>query len=767
MQTFARKFEGVLMKRIWSLFFLLIFTSVFAQQKNSVLGYVDPFICSEGDHGHLHPGAVLPWGMVHLGPDTYPSSLWGNGNWAHAGYNYLDKHVRGFSHLRISGSGGAGKASERQWLVWTLPGIGKPEIRTEKCYTSMDKQSEKATPGYYSVLLDSVDIRVELTVGQHSGLHRYYFPDAKDAYVMLNTGRNVESSISVLSRSELSGSILGGAVFYYLRCNKPFHSFSTWGDSVYAKRKQLTGKNSGAILHFNTSAHEPVLLKIGFSVVSEQQARNNLQAEIPDWNFEKIVNKAQQAWQGVLEKVQVQGEEEYKKIFYTHLYHSYLAPFEITDVNGQCRGYDGEVHTLNYRQHDGFAFWDDFRKYSLLTITEPKVYGDILRSISDIYKYDWQKPVFLNCRYEHMLAVAVDGQQKGLYDGDLQELYKGIRDEITQYRFVMANPTRLERYRKTAELGYVQLRPDYTMERSYDAWCVAQVAKQLGHEADYQEFMRRAAFYKNVWDSTAVCWRGEEDDIYGFFRARDDKGNWLDFPHDPRVIDEKHVYEGSMWMWRWWVLHDVQGLINLIGGREKFVHDLNYFFRYSLYNIGNQPDLHTPFLFNYAGAPWLTQKYVRDILTQPVRQYFGTHEFYDEPYIGRVFKAAPDGFIEEMDDDYGCMSSWYVLSAMGIFPVCPGDPSYQLTAPIFPSVTVNLDPLRYGGRKFTILAEGLSDKNIYIQSAHLNGQDYNKAWIRHQDIVDGGTLVFKMGPEPNKTWAGDPAAAPPSMTPVK
>nr|HPI73005.1 glycoside hydrolase family 92 protein [bacterium] len=488
---------------------------------------------------------------------------------------------------------------------------------------------------------------------------------------------------------------------------------------------------------------------------------------IPDWNFERTVERAREAWAQVLNKVEVEGEEEYKKIFYTHLYHSYLTPFEITDVNGFCRGYDGQVHPVSHRQHDGFAFWDDFRKFSLLSLTEPVVYGDILKSIRDIYRYDWKRPVFLNCRYEHMLAVAVDGWQKGLYDGDGEELFRGVYDELTQYRFVMSNPLRLERYRKTADLGYVQLRPDYTMERSYDAWCVAQLAESLGKDADYREFMRRAGFYKNVWDSTAVYWRGEEDDIYGFFRARAENGDWLEFPHDPRVIDERYVYEGSMWMWRWWVPHDVAGLIQLIGGREKFIHDLNYYFTYSLYNMGNQPGLLAPFLFNYAGAPWLTQKWVRAILTEPVRQYYGTHEFFEEPYYGRIFKDTPDGFLLEMDDDFGCMSSWYVQSAMGLFPLCPGDPSYQLTAPIFPSVVLHLDPVKYSGRTFTIKAEGLSRENIYIQSAWLNGKAYDKAWITHQDIVNGGALVYQMGPAPNKEWASALTSAPPSMSVIQ
>ncbi len=736
-----------------------------SQQKISVLDYVDPFICTQGDHGQLHPGATLPWGMVMLGPDTYPSSLIGNSNWAHSGYNYLDRHVRGFSHLRISGSGGAGKPSNRQWYFWMLPGVGQPELSQSKCYTAMDKLSEKAKPGYYSVWLDSVDIKVELTAGVHSGFHRYYFPDAINGYVMINTRHKAPSTIKILSQTEISGSFsIGSPIFYYLKFSKPFHRFATWGDSLHPNVKELSGPNSGAILYFITHANEPIMAKVGFSVVSERGAKKNLLAEMPDWNFDAAVDRAQRAWEKVLSKVELQGEKEYKTIFYTHLYHSYLTPQNITDVDSYSRGYDGEIHKIHYTQYDGYAFWDDFRKFSLLTITEPRVYSHIIKSIADIYRYNWAKPPFLNCRYEHMLCVAVDAVQKGLYEGDLQELYRGIRDELTQFRFVLNNPLRLQRYRKTADLGYVPYRPDYTMERSYDAWCVAQMAKKLGHEEDYREFMRWAGFYKNVWDSSAVCWRGEEDDIYGFFRARDEQGKWLEFPHDPRVIDEKHVYEGSMWMWRWWVPHDVQGLIDLIGGREKFLHDLNYFFRYTLYNMGNQPDLHTPYLFIYAGAPWLTQKYVRAILTEPIRQYYGTHEFFDEPIYGRIFKATPDGFLLEMDDDYGCMSSWYVMSAMGLFPVCPGHPSYVLTAPIFSKVVLNLDKERYGGRKFTIIADGLSTQNIYIQSATLNGQPYEKAWILHEDIVRGGTLVFTMGSEPNKNWASDPSVWPPSMT---
>ena len=735
----------------------------------STIDYVNPFICTQGDHGHQHPGAVVPWGMVKLGPDTYPSSLTGNGNWAHSGYNYSDNEIRGFSHLRIVGSGGT-KIYDREWLISLLPIVGNPEITPEKCVAPIDKQSETAKPGFYHVVLNDHKIQADLTSTKHCGFHKYTFPKSNDAHIIIKTGSGfkiAESTVSVVSSDELSGTI-NKIIYFHIKFNKPFKSFSVWDENIHSNQKEIGGKRIGVILDFETEANEVILSKVGISTVSIDQARKNLEDEVPDWNFNSTAQRAKEAWEKVLNKVVVEGDEEYKEIFYTHLYHSYQTPEDVTDVNGKYTGTDKQIHIADgYTHYDNYAFWDDYRtKYPLLTLTQPDIFRDIIKSILDIYDQGWDYWPYMTCRHEHMLTAVVDGYVKGILDFDLEKAYQGIRDEVVTCRTIRREQKK-KLARKMGELGYIPTRPDLTMECSYDYWCVAQMAQALGHDDDYRGFIKRARNYQNVWDSTATFWRGEAENIYGFFRARAEDGQWLEFPHDPRVIDEKYVYEGSMWQWRWFVPHDVSGLINLIGGREKFVHDLDYFFSHDLYNQGNQPDLHAPFLFNYAGAPWLTQKYVRHILTEPMTQYFGTHEFFDKPIHDRIFKSTPDGYLREMDDDYGCMAAWYVLSAMGLYQVCPGQPIYQLTAPIFKKVTLNLDTKYYPGEQFIIIAKDLSSKNIYIQSALLNKKPYNKPWITHQDIVKGGELLFEMGPKPNENWGSSPDVAPPSILAIK
>jgi predicted alpha-1,2-mannosidase len=329
-----------------------------------------------------------------------------------------------------------------------------------------------------------------------------------------------------------------------------------------------------------------------------------------------------------------------------------------------------------------------------------------------------------------MLTVVLDTYVKGLMNSDMETAYRGMRKEI-----MVQMPDKFE------AIGYIPARPDQTCELSYDNWCVAQMAQLLNKKDDFLKFIKRASFYRNTWDNDL-----------GFFRARAASGEWLDFPENPNINREKYSYEGTPWQWRWFVPHDVPDLIDLIGGRNKFIADLDYFFTNDLYQAGNQPDIHAPFLFNYAAAPWLTQKWVSKILTQPMTQLYGTHDFFEEPIHDRIYKATPDGYLREMDDDYGCMAAWYVMSAVGLYQVCLGKPIYQLSGPIFEKVSINLDTRYYPGREFIIEARDMSQDNIYIQSAVLNGNSYNNSWISHSDIVKGGELIFRMGPQPNKTW---------------
>ncbi len=270
------------------------------------------------------------------------------------------------------------------------------------------------------------------------------------------------------------------------------------------------------------------------------------------------------------------------------------------------------------------------------------------------------------------------------------------------------------------------------------------MANVVGNSQDHDYFMKRSQYWRNTWDP----------DIR-YFRARAADGSWLDFPDDPAENREKYTYEGSKWHWRWNIVHDIPGLMEIFGGKDAFLKELEYFFDHDLYTAGNQIDLHAPWLFNDAEAPWLTQKTVRKILTEPIIQKYGTHKFFPEPIFDRVYKNAPDGYLLEMDCDYGCMAAWYVMSAMGLYQVCPGNPTYNITAPIFKKVVLNLDSSVYSGKTFTIIADHLSNENIYIQSAKLNGKPYNSTFLKHDDIVAGGKLVFEMGAVPNRTLGGN------------
>jgi predicted alpha-1,2-mannosidase len=471
--------------------------------------------------------------------------------------------------------------------------------------------------------------------------------------------------------------------------------------------------------------------------------------------MEKVAEKASELWNETLSRIKVKGNDEYKTIFYTALYHTCFLPVVLSDAGGSYPGLDHLIHTAEgYRHFNNYAFWDSFRtKYPLYSLFLPDIYRDIVKSLRDLYiQADNYAPFpghdhpahgidfsprgkdgfqpFFTCRHEHMLMVMADAYFKGLFDIDMNSVYPYLRQEA-----MLQMPERYD------SAGYIPARPDQTGEYSWDNWCVAQVAKSLGLEQDYTYFMKRSEYWENTWDPSIR-----------FFRARAADGTWLDFPEDPTVNREKYTYEGSKWHWRWNVLHDVPGLIEKFGGRESFLKELEFFFDNDLYTAGNQIDLQAPFLFNMAVAPWLTQKWVRKILTEPIVQKYGTHDFFPEPIFDRVYKATPDGYLEEMDCDYGCMAGWYAMGAMGLYQVCPGHPVYQLTAPVFEEVILDPGNSAPGAKKFTIRAKGLDERNIYIQSASLNGRPLNRLWLTHEEITGGGDLIYMMGDEPDKKW---------------
>lgn len=720
--------------------------------------YVDPFICTEGDHGQWLPAAIVPFGLVELCPDTWPGSLTADGDLAHSGYDYSDNHIRGFSHLHRGSSGGT-SIGDRSGLISILPFSGtKDDSFFVNPVLEIDKADEKAEAGFYSVRIKDSDILAELTATVHSGLSRYTFSGNEAAKVFISGGNNAGNTLfncRLTGDNTLEGSY--GNKFFVIKFNTGITAVRLWDGSKTSEGSIVSDQdNGGLICEFGYLENRELIVKTGISLTSVEAAGKNLDAECKGFDFNKIRSEANESWNNILSALKVEGKNnDDKTIFYTALYHTCFLPVNQTDVDGTYPGLDKRLHKAGgYIHYDGFAFWDSFRtKYPLYSLFIPDVYSDIVTSLGDLYEQadNWGSlpgsahpphgviykaegengyQIFASCRHEHMLIVVADAWVKGLTRINIDSVYPFMRREVM-----------LQMPEKYDSIGFIPARPDQTGEYCWDNFILAKVADSIGKNDDYNYLIKRSEYWRNTWDSTIR-----------YFRARSADGTWLDFPDDPAMNREKYTYEGSKWHWRWNALHDIPSMISCFGGNEKFMKELDYFFNNDLYTAGNQIDIHAPFLFNKAGYPWLTQKWVRRILTEPVIQKYGTHNLFAEPVFDRIYKTTPDGYLEEMDDDYGCMSAWYVMSSIGLYQICPGEPVYQLTAPLFDKVTINLNNSFYNGRRFTIRTIDLNSENIYIQSATLNGKQFMKSHITHQEIVNGGELVFQMGKTPNKNW---------------
>ena len=687
---------------------------VFDRGERTAIDVVDPFIGTAGDHGQLHPAASLPFGMVKLGPDTLIRG--------HAGYDYNVSRIRGFSHTRIGGVGCSGAGGN----ILLRPSIGaRPWFAVP-----VDKCTETAEPGYYAVTVvdDPHAIRSELTVTDHAGFHRYWFPASGEATIFLNVNRpfdTAEGSCWSVNATgdEISGSVSGRNVCGRGRYTIYFSAlFSRPFDSLQAVPGN--GGGSNAYAGFRLDGDEAILVKVGLSSVDVDEARSDRDREIPAWDFERVRAEARGRWERHLGLIEVEGNADEETLFYTMLYRSSLVPVNITSGSGQYRGTDGEVHAApGYEHYHCWSLWDTYRtKYPLITLIDPDRASDMLRSLVDLYvqgKTDWSgdNEPFPTVRTEHAVALLLDGLRKGIEGFGLEEAFAAIVDE--------SNALPLDS-------------PDRRLEASYDLWATAHIAAALGEDDVYQEVLTRSAAYRTTWEET--------------FREMGD---------DADVMHAQGLYEGTLWQYRWAVVHDIPGMIGLAGGASDFRDQLDEFFDSELYNHGNEPDLHVPFLFNFVGTPWRTQALVRTILTRPMNQWYGTHVKWTRPFHGRIYRPEPAAFIPEMDDDAGTMAAWFVLASIGLYPVTVGQPVYQLTAPIFPAVAIHLDGDPAGRAVFTIAAEGLSEESIYVQSATLDGEPLDRAWIRHDELAAGGELRFTMGPEPNESWGAAPEDAPP------
>jgi len=715
-------------------FIFFIFIAFLQLSAQDVTKYVNPFI-GTGGHGHNFPGASMPFGMVQLSPDTRLEGWDGCG-----GYHYSDNVLYGFSHTHLSGTGVPDYCD-----VLLMPTTGEITFNNKEYSSAFSHNNESATPGYYSVMLEKYNILAELTATKRAGFHRYKFPESNSANVILDLVHRdevLESSIQIIGNDEVRGLrrskywAKNQYVYFAIKFSKPFKKFGISDNSVLLSDVfDINSKSLRAFFTFDTKSGEEILVKVGISGVSAEGAAANRDAEIPGWDFEKIRSDAKSEWNKELGKILVEGgTEDQKTIFYSALYHCMLVPNLYTDVDGSYRGRDFKIHKAEgFDNYTVFSLWDTYRaEHPLLTIIDQKRTNDFINTFLVQYEYGGLLPVWELSANEtycmigyHSVPVIADAYVKGIRGYDIQKALTAMKHSADTNLFGLVS------YRN---LGYVSQDKEHesvskTLEYGYDDWCIAQVAKDAGNTEDFKTFIRRAQSYKNVFDPST-----------GFMRAKTN-GEWY-YPFNPIEVNGNYT-EADAWQYNFYVPQDIRGHINLMGGKVEYEKKLDELFTtdskmsgmdltditgmIGQYAHGNEPSHHMAYLYDYVNAPWKTQALVHKIQT----------EFH---------KNDPDGLIG--NEDCGQMSAWYVMSAMGIYSVCPGQLNYAIGTPVFDKVTINLE----NGKQFVIKAENVTASNYYIQSAKLNGKDYTKCYLNHNDIMNGGEIVFNMGGSENKNW---------------
>jgi len=700
----------------------------------SLTGYVDPFIGTDG-HGHTYPGACMPFGMVQLSPDTRLEGWDGC-----SAYHNSDSIVYGFSHTHLSGTGCSDYGD-----ILLMPTTGEVSVNNKEYCSRFSKDSECANPGYYSVMLDDYNIKAELTVTERAGFHKYTFPENLSSNIIIDLDHRdqvIASSISINGNNEITGMRRSNAwakdqhVYFAAQFSTPFESFViAVNDTVKEKIREAEGKNIKAFVNFITEDSEEIYVKVGISAVSTEGARKNLEAEMPGWDFNVVRDKAKNEWEKALGKIKVSGgTQQQKTVFYTALYHSMLAPNIYMDADGKYRGRDLEVHEAeDFDNYTVFSLWDTYRAtHPLFTIIEQERTVDFIKTFIAQYKQGGLLPVWELSANEtfcmigyHSVPVVADAYMKGINDYDVEKIYEAMVNSADQ------DHLGLDCYKKN---GFILSSEEgesvsKTLEYAYDDWCIAQMAKAIGKDDDYSRFIRRAQSYKNIFDPST-----------GFMRAK--QNNCWDTPFDPKEVDFNFT-EANSWQYSFYVPQDINGFIKLMGGEDRFIKQLDELFStesettgrvqsdisglIGQYAHGNEPSHHMAYLYNFAGQPWKTQKYVRQTMDE-------------------LYTAERDGLCG--NEDCGQMSAWYVLSAVGFYPVTPGSDIYVIGTPLFPEAVISLE----NGNKFIIKANNVSEENIYIKSATLNGSPWNKSYIAHKDIMNGGELIFEMGESPNKVW---------------
>lgn len=725
--------------------------------------YVNPFI-GTGGHGHTYPGAVVPNGMIQPSPDTRIDG-WD----ACSGYYYADSTINGFSHTHVSGTGCCDYGD-----VLLMPTVGRQEYHPlgkesqRLAYASaFSHEREQAEPGYYSVFLDRYGVQAELTSTQRAAIHRYTFPATDEAGFILDLDyslqrqKNEDMRIEVLSDTEIRGSkktvywAFDQYIHFYAKFSKPF-TYTLVTDSVKMGEGSALQPTAKVLLNFSTKKGEQVLVKVGVSAVDKDGAQRNVETEIPAWDFDAVRAAARQSWNEYLSKIDIETEDaDQRTMFYTALYHTGMQPNLFTDADGRYLGMDLKVHQNQTKDplYTIFSLWDTFRAYHpLMTIIQPEMNQAFIRSLLQKQREGGIFPMWeLAGNYTgtmigyHAASLIADAYTKGYRDFDVEEAYRACL-RAAEYdttgihcpALVLPHLMPQAKYWKN-KIGYVPCDKDNeavakALEYAYDDWCISVLAKALGDTVNQQKYEAFAKGYQKYFDPTTR-----------FMRGVDSKGNWRE-PFNPRSSNHRNddYCEGTAWQWTWFVPHDVEGLVALMGGEEAFISKLDSLFTaesalegelvsadisglIGQYAHGNEPSHHITHFYNYVGQPWRTQELVDEVL----------HTLYANN---------PDGL--SGNEDCGQMSAWYILNAMGFYQVCPGKPVYSIGRPLFHNSAIHLD----NGKVFTIVVHNNSRVNKYVQKIALNGKELNAPFFTHNDIMQGGTLEITMGSEPLKAY---------------
>ena len=734
---------------------LLLAGCAFSAGADEYTRYVDPKIGS-GGHGHVFVGANVPFGMVQLGPTSIPQE-W---DWC-SGYHENDSTVIGFSHTHLSGTG-IGDLFDITVMPVTgevTYGRGREDDPATGMWSYADRTREVARPGYYSVPLTRYGITAEMTAGCWTGMHRYTFPKAENAGIVFNMlsggcwdrpmDAHVERVDPKTGQPDPDGQALRGyrfsrgwaddqKVYFYAEFSKPVESVDILKGDIQIWENEFKNMSAFAHVHFKTKKNEKVMMKVALSPVSMEGAYANMKAEMPGWDFDKTAQAADKAWNKELSRIKIETkDEDARKIFYTALYHTMIAPSTFCDTDGSYRGADGVNHEApGYQTYTTFSLWDTYRAaMPLYSIFQAERNTDFINTMLAIHEQQGKLPVWhlhgceTNCMVGNPGIIPVaDAIVKGIPGIDREKAFEAIKASALR-------PDRGQEHRM--KYGYIPCdlmneSVAYDLEYALADGAAANAAKALGKEEDYRYFNDRSKSYRHLFDPEL-----------GFIRGKDSRGNFREeyspFASTHRADD---YCEGNGWQYTWLVPHDLKGLMECFGGKDRFMTKLDSLFTVpsviegtesspdisgliGQYAHGNEPSHHILYLYAMAGQPWKTANRVREVL-------------------GTLYTSKPDGL--SGNEDVGQMSAWYIMSALGFYQVEPASARYWFGTPLFDKAEINVP----GGR-FTIIAENNSNENRYIQSVTLNGKAYTKGYIEHKDIVAGGELIFRMGAGP-KVW---------------